>query len=191
LEPNFAAIPLETTHRKPSYDDLLAELLAPAQDDPLDTPILPPPNKSKQPAAASTGERKERRRRENGKTLGAGQQRGHWQAEESKRYHWFLELHCSHFLNKHLRRMDKIFKGMERFVATREAEQCRSHHQKMEKKHGSFVSILKELRKQHYGTCDADCIVGDMLANGVECPEELLSWAALHNEVERTEEVDS
>jgi hypothetical protein len=101
--------------------------------------------------------------------------------EENKRYHWFLELHSSHFLNKHMRRMDKIFKCMERFVATREAEQCRSHHQKMEKKHGVFVNILKELRRQNYGAGDAELIVADMLAHGVECTEELLSWAALEN----------
>lgn len=57
--------------------------------------------------------------------------RGHWSTEENKRYHWFLELYSSHFLNKHMRRMDKIFKTMEKFVSSREAEQCRSHHQKM------------------------------------------------------------
>jgi hypothetical protein len=67
--------------------------------------------------------------------------------------------------------MDKIFKSMERFVGSREAEQCRSHHQKMEKKYGNFVNILKELRKQIYGTGDADCIVSDMRFNGVECTE--------------------
>ena len=56
---------------------------------------------------------------------------GHWALEENKRYHWFLEIHNHHFLNKHMRRMDKIFKTMAVFVGTREAEQCRSHHQKM------------------------------------------------------------
>lgn len=30
-----------------------------------------------------------------------------------------------------MRRLDKIFKTMELFIETREAEQCRSHHQKM------------------------------------------------------------
>ena len=64
--------------------------------------------------------------------------------------------------------MDKIFKTMEKFVLSREAEQCRSHHQKMEKKHGSFSKILKALRKAHYGCGDADTVLEDMRSNGVE-----------------------
>ena len=87
--------------------------------------------------------------------------------------------------------MDKIFKSMERFVTTREAEQCRSHHQKMEKKHGAFVKILRELRRLNYGAPDAELIEADMRAHGVECTEPLLSWSALHTESERIEEVDS
>ena len=67
----------------------------------------------------------------------------------------FLELHARHFFNSHLRRTDKIFKGMERFVGSREAEQCRSHHQKMEKKHGCFVGIVAELRQKANHTLDA------------------------------------
>lgn len=95
-------------------------------------------------------ERRERRRDE---ARPAGQHFGHWTLEENKRYHWFLEIHSQHFLNKHLRRMDKIFKSMALFVATREAEQCRSHHQKMEKKYDhSFQLILLHLREEHYHT---------------------------------------
>lgn len=45
-----------------------------------------------------------------------------------------------------MRRMDKIFKTMSDFIGTREAEQCRSHHQKMEKKHHTFYRILAHLR---------------------------------------------
>lgn len=75
--------------------------------------------------------RKEKKRRDSGKVRKDGQASGHWKMEENKKYHWFLEMHYNHFLNKHLRRMDKIFKSMEKFIATREAEQCRSHHQKM------------------------------------------------------------
>ena len=77
---------------------------------------------------------------------------GHWGLEENKKYHWFLELYNSHFMNKHMRRMDKIFKTMANFIGSREAEQCRSHHQKMEKKYHSFSKILINLRKQHYNT---------------------------------------
>jgi hypothetical protein len=74
--------------------------------------------------------KKANRKREGTKILGNGKASGHWRVEEHKRYHWFLEMHFNHFLNKHLRRMDKIFKSMEIFVGTRQAEQCRSHHQK-------------------------------------------------------------
>ena len=63
--------------------------------------------------------------------------------------------------------MDKIFKTMEKFVHSREAEQCRSHHQKMEKKYGSFSKILKALRSMHYGDGDSDAVASDMKANGV------------------------
>jgi hypothetical protein len=73
-------------------------------------------------------------------------QKGHWTGEENKRYHWFLEIHSRHFIFKHLRRTDKIFKNMAAFIATREAEQCRSHHQKMEKKYHTFYQILLRLR---------------------------------------------
>ena len=47
--------------------------------------------------------------------------RGHWLVEENKRYHWFLEIHYQHFVNRQMRRMDKIFKTMEQFVGSRQA----------------------------------------------------------------------
>jgi hypothetical protein len=76
--------------------------------------------------SSKTGE--ERRPR---KPLQPGMRVGHWTPEEKKKYHWFLELYHSHFENKHLRRMDKIFKTMADFLGSRAADQCRSHHQKM------------------------------------------------------------
>jgi hypothetical protein len=51
-----------------------------------------------------------------------------------------------------MRRLDKIFKTMANFIGSREAEQCRSHHQKMEKKYHSFPNITLYLRKFHYGS---------------------------------------
>ena len=45
--------------------------------------------------------------------------KGHWSSEENKHYHWFLELHSAHFIQKHLRRTDKIFKSMAAFITTR------------------------------------------------------------------------
>jgi len=106
---------------------------------------------------------------------------GHWALEENKRYHWFLEIHNNHFLNKHMRRMDKIFKTMATFVGTREAEQCRSHHQKMEKKYHSIAKILLSLRRQHY---DSEVEVGlreDLERNCIEVIDDILSAETLIN----------
>jgi hypothetical protein len=97
--------------------------------------------------------------------------RGHWSLEENKRYHWFLEIHYSHFVNRHMRRMDKIFKSMEMFVGTRQAEQCRSHHQKMEKKYLNFTTIVSNLRKQHYNTLDVDPLLEEINAFGAHATE--------------------
>jgi hypothetical protein len=61
-----------------------------------------------------------------------------------------------------MRRLDKIFKTMSKFIATREAEQCRSHHQKMEKKFTSFAKILLHLREQHYGSLCPEAVHDDI-----------------------------
>lgn len=53
-----------------------------------------------------------------------------------------------------MRRLDKIFKTMATFIGSREAEQCRSHHQKMEKKYKTFPCILLYLRRAHYNSED-------------------------------------
>jgi len=53
-----------------------------------------------------------------------------------------------------MRRTDKIFKTMEIFIGTRQVEQCRSHHQKMEKKYLDFSTIISNLRDIHYSTQD-------------------------------------
>lgn len=167
MEPNIANIPIDAYHRKPSYDDILCELLEPTLENIPE--VLPTVAQKPKPRKGSgeTSEKKEKKK-QSSKVSMDGQQRGHWKLEENKRYHWFLEIHSSHFINKHMRRMDKIFKTMERFVGTREAEQCRSHHQKMEKKYGSFANILKELRRQIYGSGDIDGILSDMKSAGLE-----------------------
>jgi hypothetical protein len=46
------------------------------------------------------------------------------------------------FENRDLRRSNKIFKKMARFIKTRCPEQCRSHHQKYEKKYATFDQIV-------------------------------------------------
>ena len=63
-------------------------------------------------------------------------------------------MHYQHFVNSHMRRTDKIFKTMELFIGTRQAEQCRSHHQKMEKKYINFTNILIHFREENYHTID-------------------------------------
>jgi hypothetical protein len=166
--------------RKPSFDDLIDSLF-PASPVPTAASPSPKPRKSPAAAAAPAAARKERRPKDNCKTEGV--QRGHWCGEENRRYHWFLELHFGHFLNKQMRRMDKIFKTMEKFMVTREAEQCRSHHQKMEKKHGSFANILTELRNAHYHSTHPQPVEEDMRAHGVQCGE-LMSWGQLQGATE-------
>ena len=63
--------------------------------------------------------------------------------------------------------MDKIFKTMADFIGSREAEQCRSHHQKMEKKFKTFYKILKSLRLQFYSLADADYVKRDFQNNRI------------------------
>ena len=87
--------------------------------------------------------------------------------------------------------MDKIFKTMEKFVGTREAEQCRSHHQKMEKKHGAFTTILRELRRQHYDSEDAETVLADIRTHGVECNVPLLTKANLESGLTLTVQTES
>lgn len=57
-------------------------------------------------------------------------------------YFYFLKDHRENFIKKETRRTDKIFKVMARYIRTRAADQCRSHHQKMEKKFGTIDAIL-------------------------------------------------
>ena len=108
--------------RKPSYDEVLACFLIDEEPNPISN-VTPDSSlsKSKTNTSADKGEKKTKKRRKDSKTLPEGLQRGHWNNEENKRYHWFLEIYCQHFLYKHMRRMDKIFKTMEKFVQTREA----------------------------------------------------------------------
>lgn len=68
---------------------------------------------------------------------------------------------------------------MEVFIGSRQAEQCRSHHQKMEKKHGPFQLILLHLRTAHYSSADALPLHQDLQAHGLSLAHPLLSWAEL------------
>ena len=81
-------------------------------------------------------------RLEKKRTVMEGKNVGHWSLTEKLQYLEFLKTHRTHLTKKELRRTDKIFKEMSKFVETRAADQCRSHHQKMEKKYGSMDAIV-------------------------------------------------
>ena len=110
--------------------------------------------------------------------------KGHWAYEQNKKYHLFLEIHSRHFIQKKLRRMDKIFKSMADFIGSREAEQCRSHHQKMEKKFKSFYKILKNLRFEFYSLADPEYVRRDFENNNITEYDPLIPQEKLEDENE-------
>ena len=72
-----------------------------------------------------------------------------------------------------MRRTDKIFKTMELFVGSRQAEQCRSHHQKMEKKYINFTNILVHFREEYYQTASPQPLQDELDSLGIEAPDGL------------------
>lgn len=60
----------------------------------------------------------------------------------------------AHFENKRMRRIDRIFLAMAGFIGSRTADQCRSHHQKMEKKFKTFHNLIYKFRLANYNTLD-------------------------------------
>lgn len=70
---------------------------------------------------------------------------------------------------------------MEIFLGTREAEQCRSHHQKMEKKYKTFEEILLNLRHQYFGTDDCAPVISELEKNDVPFPDGIVSSDILYS----------
>jgi hypothetical protein len=70
-------------------------------------------------------------------------QKGHWSKRENMLYVMFLNYFEAKFSKKQNRRLWKFFKLMSEFIETRSPNQCRSHHQKMEKNYSSVSSIIK------------------------------------------------
>ena len=164
-DPELSLLPadlLEEEHK-------IAQSPSPSHDPSLLTPTL-----SKKLSKKSPLDTPKSRKSKSEEVSNPNQKFGHWALEENKRYHWFLEIHNHHFLHKHMRRMDKIFKTMATFVGTREAEQCRSHHQKMEKKYHSIARILINLRKQHYDSESEEFLLDDLNTNSVEIIDPIL-----------------
>ena len=79
--------------------------------------------------------------------------------------------------------MDKIFKTMAFFVGSREAEQCRSHHQKMEKKYNTICKTLINLRKQHYHSEQEQPLIDDLHQHQIDIEDDILpaSYLRLHS----------
>lgn len=75
---------------------------------------------------------------------------GHWKSEEQVLYMVFLRSNRDKFVDREIRRSEKIFREMARAIKTRGADQCRSHHQKMENKYPVFDDLLGQL-SQLYG----------------------------------------
>ena len=51
---------------------------------------------------------------------------------------------------------------MELFIGSRQAEQCRSHHQKMEKKYINFTNILAHFREEYLATLDPEPLLREL-----------------------------
>jgi len=60
--------------------------------------------------------------------------KGNWEYNEDMRFMTFMIENRESFENKNLRRSNKVFKKMAKYVKSRCPEQCRSHHQKYERK---------------------------------------------------------
>ena len=71
--------------------------------------------------------------------------KGRWANDEVSKYYLFLGAHLDHFVSASLRRHQKIFKEMAGFIASRTPNQCRSHHQKQEKKFLRLDLIMDHL----------------------------------------------
>jgi hypothetical protein len=64
------------------------------------------------------------------------------------RYHFFLILHLPRFRTAH-KKNSNIFKEMEAFIRSKNAEQCRSHHQKRTQAK-DILEILKTFYHHYY-----------------------------------------
>ncbi len=87
-----------------------------------------------------------------GKKMGGyipGEKSGKWSMEEHMRYIAFIDFNKDRMRSKEKRRSNKFYQEMSDFVASRNALQCRSHHQKLEEKYTHAIKIVN-LFKQHF-----------------------------------------
>ena len=84
--------------------------------------------------------------------------------------------------------MDKIFKTMADFVGSRAADQCRSHHQKMEKKYKTFYNIIYNLRMENYQVLEVEEMRHEMNGAGIKGDFSLINPGSLMEEEEEDKE---
>ena len=63
---------------------------------------------------------------------------------------------------------------MANFMKSRQAEQCRSHHQKMQKKYNNFYQILIKLRMEFYSTLKREELAEDLEERGYKIKQNYL-----------------
>jgi hypothetical protein len=71
--------------------------------------------------------------------------RGRWTPAENLLYKEFVLDRKNTFMRTDSRRSNRIFKEMSKVITTRNAIQCRSHHQKMQNMYGSLSKLLDAL----------------------------------------------
>jgi hypothetical protein len=71
-----------------------------------------------------------------------GEKSGKWSVEEHMKYIAFIDFHKDRMRSRDKRRTNKFYQEMADFLITRNALQCRSHHQKLEEKYTHAHKIV-------------------------------------------------
>lgn len=72
-----------------------------------------------------------------------------WNMHENLSYIQFLDEHKDKLYCQFDRRSSKVFFHMSRYVKTRNAEQCRTHHQKMVQGYKTIDGIINGIREKN------------------------------------------
>jgi hypothetical protein len=71
-----------------------------------------------------------------------GERSGKWSGEEHMKYIAFIDFNKDRMRSRDKRRSNKFYQEMADFIVTRNALQCRSHHQKLEEKYTHAPKIV-------------------------------------------------
>ena len=74
---------------------------------------------------------------------------GHWTLREKVRFSIFLEYFDKLFSLKENRKTLKIYRMMETFLKTKNADQCRSFHQKIKSRFHKIASFFDSMREEY------------------------------------------